>query len=65
MKVKISFEEQSKCVVANVSIEDDTTAEEFEMEAQNNHVLEETKRLYLKAQLFAAEQTMRKIGIPK
>lgn len=62
MKVKISFEEQSKCVVANVSVEQDSLPiHDKEFQQLNDPVLAEAKRLYLLAQSFSAEQTMRKL----
>ncbi len=58
MRVKIGFQEQSKGVVADVSIEDDTTT----LDAEYNDRLEaEARRLYLKAQSFAEAQSMRKV----
>jgi len=62
MKVKISFEEQSKCVVANVSVENDFNVLDDKYVPQiNDQTLAEAKRLYLLAQSFSAEQTMRKL----
>lgn len=57
MKVKVGFQEQAKAVVADVSIEMESSDGAAIMSEQ----LEQTKQLYLKAQLFSAEQTMKKL----
>jgi len=56
MKVKVQFSEQSKCVVADVTIEEDITEV-----SKSLNTLEVTKQLFIEAQKFAQQQTMKKL----
>jgi hypothetical protein len=56
MKIKIGFEESSKAVTAHVTIEEDITEV-----SKSLNTLEVTKQLFIEAQKFAQQQTMKKL----